>query len=91
MQGLPQDDPVRSPSHYTWITGVECKAVARHFDFLRGAAIKYIWRSGRKRDEPEARALRKAIECLEARLEMIEPDPVLKYDERIMALDDRAY
>jgi hypothetical protein len=64
------DDPIKSPAHYTWIPGIECMDVTAHFDFLRGAAIKYIWRSGRK--GLESKDLRKAIEMLKARLCMAE-------------------
>lgn len=64
------DDPVKSPAHYLWIPGIECKDVVAHFDFLRGSAIKYIWRSGRK--GRESQDIRKAIEMLEVRLCMVE-------------------
>jgi hypothetical protein len=64
------DNPIEHPSHYTWIPGHECKDVTQHFDFLRGSAIKYIWRSGKK--GKESQDLRKAIECLRARLCFVE-------------------
>lgn len=42
-------DPVDRPAHYTGpVPGVECIEVTRHFDFLRGNAIKYIWRAAHK-------------------------------------------
>lgn len=56
-------DPVEHPDHYTWLPGVECIAVVAHFPFNLGAAIKYIWRAGRKGDALED--LRKARQCLD--------------------------
>lgn len=48
------NDPVNHPSHYTSVVpGVECIDVAEHFSFLRGNAIKYLWRAGAKGDELE--------------------------------------
>lgn len=65
-------DPVTSPDHYRWIPEIECKDVVRYFDFWRGSALKYIWRSGRKSGESESKDLRKAIEALTNRLAFIE-------------------
>ena len=43
------NDPVNHPSHYTDVVpGVECIEVTQHFSFLRGNAIKYLWRAGAK-------------------------------------------
>ena len=42
-------DQVDHPSHYTEVVpGVECIDVVEHFGFLRGNAIKYLWRAGAK-------------------------------------------
>lgn len=42
-------DPVNHPSHYTDVVpGIECIDVTEHFDFLRGNAIKHLWRAGAK-------------------------------------------
>ncbi len=44
-------DPVNHPSHYTDVVpGIECIDVTEHFSFLRGNAIKYLWRAGAKGD-----------------------------------------
>jgi hypothetical protein len=64
------DDVVKNPSHYTWIKGIECKDVVSHFDFNKGCAIKYIWRSGKK--DNEIQDLKKAIECLNNEIKYIE-------------------
>lgn len=46
-----QPDVVNHPSHYTDVVpGVECIQVTEHFGFLRGNAIKYLWRAGSKGD-----------------------------------------
>jgi hypothetical protein len=52
-------DPVEHPAHYTTHpSGVECITVTEHMSFLRGNAVKYLWRAGSKGDELED--LRKA-------------------------------
>ena len=68
-------DPVKFPDHYRWIPGIECKSVIGHFDFHRGSAIKYIWRSGRKAGVSEAEDIKKAVECLLNRLKYLEENP----------------
>ena len=47
-------DSVDHPSHYTdVIPGIECIQVVEHFGFLRGNAMKYLWRAGAKGDPVE--------------------------------------
>lgn len=47
-------DPVNHPSHYTeHPSGVECITVTEHMSFLRGNAMKYLWRAGSKGNELE--------------------------------------
>lgn len=42
-----------NPTHYrAHPSGVECIAICEHFNFSLGNAIKYIWRSGLKSDNP---------------------------------------
>jgi len=63
-------DPVVSPDHYTWMPEIDCLDVAKHFDYCSGAAIKYIWRSGRKGNKQDAlEDLRKAIFYLNREIE----------------------
>lgn len=67
-------DPVKSPGHYSFPGGVEVIDITQHLVFLRGAAVKYICRAGRKGDELED--LRKARECVDreiARVEALRP------------------
>ena len=53
------NDPVNHPKHYTeHPSGVECIEITEHFNFNKGNAIKYIWRSADKGKEVED--LRKA-------------------------------
>lgn len=53
------NDPVNHPKHYTaHPSGVECIEITEHFNFNKGNAIKYIWRSSDKGKEVED--LRKA-------------------------------
>lgn len=52
-------DPI-NPAHYTkHPSGIECIEIARHMNFNRGNAMKYIWRAGEKGNEVED--LKKAI------------------------------
>ena len=66
---MDSNDDVKKPGHYQQVPGVECKEVVKHFAFMPGAALKYIWRHGRKLYPGlDARAsairdLEKAIEC----------------------------
>ena len=47
-------DAVDHPSHYTSVVpGIECIQVTEHLSFLRGNAIKYLWRAGAKGDAVE--------------------------------------
>lgn len=41
---------VNHPSHYNGVPGIECIDVVEHFSFVRGNAIKYLWRAGAKGD-----------------------------------------
>ena len=53
------NDPVNHPPHYTkHPSGVEAIEITEHFNFNKGNAIKYIWRSSDKGKEVED--LRKA-------------------------------
>lgn len=48
------DDKVNHPSHYTWLKdlcGIEVIDITRHMDFNLGNSIKYILRSGHKKEE----------------------------------------
>jgi Protein of unknwon function (DUF3310) len=50
-KGVPADDPVHHPAHYTGHpAGVECIQIAEWFNYNRGNALKYIWRAGQKGD-----------------------------------------
>ena len=49
-----KDDKVNHPSHYTWLKelcGIEVIDITRHLDFNLGNSIKYILRSGHKKEE----------------------------------------
>lgn len=42
-------NPVSAPPHYrAHPSGIECIQVTEHLSFLRGNAIKYLWRAGQK-------------------------------------------
>jgi hypothetical protein len=62
------EDKVNSPQWYTsHPSGIECIDITEHYDFCIGNAIKYLWRSGLKKEEgysdknKEIEDLKKAI------------------------------
>ena len=71
-------DVVNSPAHYKdRVPGIECIDVTKHFDFLRGNAIKYLWRAGSKDDtiqdlEKAIWYIKKEIDELKARRGVVE-------------------
>lgn len=73
-------DPIKNPDHYTWIPGIECKDVVKHFPWAVGNAIAYLWRAGRKGAAGDD--LRKAMECIQIQLDMLYEgvDDVAKMD-----------
>lgn len=62
-------DLIKAPGHYTWIPGIECKDVVKHFPWAIGSAIKYLWRAGRKDDATQD--LEKAIECIRIEIDRL--------------------
>lgn len=64
---------INHPDYYNWHPAAECKDIAQEFDYNLGAAIKYIWRAGRKPGEDYTTALRKAIASLEQEIERKAP------------------
>ena len=68
------NDPVNSPAHYTQHpSGVERIEITEHFNFCLGNAIKYIWRSGLKAEDP-IEDLRKAKFYIEREVERLQHD-----------------
>ena len=75
------DDKVNHPSHYTWLEdlcGIEVIDITRHMDFNLGNSIKYILRSGHKKEEgytdkqKTIEDLKKAIWYLNDEIKMLE-------------------
>lgn len=61
------EDRVNHPSHYTWLKekcGIEVIDITRHMDFDLGNVVKYVLRSGHKK-EADMSNLDKEIEDLE--------------------------
>jgi hypothetical protein len=55
----PVGDPVDHPKHYrSHPSGVECIAITEHMSFLRGNAIKYLWRADHKNGLEDLRKAR---------------------------------
>lgn len=67
----PEHDPVNHPQHYTSVVpNIECIQVVEHFGFLRGNAIKYLWRADSKNNTVED--LRKAVWYIEREIANLE-------------------
>lgn len=67
-------DQVNHPPHYkTHPSGIECIQITEHMDFLKGNAMKYIWRAGNKGSEIED--LEKAQWYLDRRITMLRKKP----------------
>lgn len=67
-----EHDPVRSPAHYIFPGGVEVIHLTQHLNFLRGNAVKYVARAGRKGDRAkELEDLNKAAECIRQEIERL--------------------
>lgn len=63
-------DPINHPGHYTSVVpGIECIQVTEHMSFLRGNAIKYLWRAGAKGDVVED--LKKAVWYIQREIDSI--------------------
>lgn len=74
-------DMVNHPPHYTWLKekcGIEVIDITRHLDFNLGNAIKYILRSGHKKDvelgdkTKTIEDLKKAVWYLNDKIKMLE-------------------
>ena len=79
----PEDDKVNHPTHYTWLKdlcGIEVIDITRHMDFNLGNSIKYILRSGHKKEEgytdkqKTIEDLKKAIWYLNDEISMLEKE-----------------
>lgn len=65
----PKPEAVAHPPHYNAVPGIECIAVAQHFNFNLGNAIKYIWRCGHK--GPAVEDLEKARQYINFEIERL--------------------
>lgn len=74
-----EEDKVNHPKHYTsHPSGIEAIQITEHYDFCVGNAIKYLWRSGLKKDadksnsEKEIEDLKKAIWYINRKIENLQ-------------------
>lgn len=79
MKELEVKETVNHPDHYNKI-GIECIEVARHFNFNRGNALKYIWRAGEKDKRKETEDLKKAIWYLADEIKKLNPTLEVKIE-----------
>ena len=77
------DDKVNHPFHYTWLKdlcGIEVIDITRHMNFNLGNSIKYILRSGHKKEEgytdkqKTIEDLKKAVWYIEDEIKMLEKE-----------------
>lgn len=79
---VPDDNPIQ-PKHYrAHPSGIECIEIARHMPFNIGNAIKYLWRSGLKRESPQESQIAAAIRDLEKAKWYIDDQIQLLRDEK---------
>ena len=57
---IAEKETVNHPAHYNQIAGIECIDVVKHFDFVIGCIIKYVWRAGLKQSTSKLEDLEKA-------------------------------
>jgi len=62
------DDPVTHPGHYCLASGSELIEFLEGLPYCRGAAIKYLFRAGKKDPAREIEDLRKALWMVEREL-----------------------
>ena len=83
------NDKVDHPSHYTWLKdlcGIEVIDITRHMDFNLGNSIKYILRSGHKKEEgytdkqKTIEDLKKAIWYINDEIKMLQK--ITNYDRK---------
>lgn len=63
---------VEHPDYYKHPSGIECIEVARHCSFNIGNALKYLFRYGRKDDNPQVQDLKKAIFYIQDEINLLE-------------------
>ena len=62
-----------TPDYYLTPDGThDLTPIVGQFDYWRGAAIKYVWRAGRKPGVDERSDILKAIDCLKHELAMLD-------------------
>lgn len=67
------ESEVAHPKHYTQHpSGIECIDVVEHMSFNIGNAVKYLWRTGLKPNEPAVRDLQKAVWYINREIERLE-------------------
>lgn len=66
------NDPVEHPAHYCLPNGAELIDILDSLPYCRGAAIKYIFRAGRKDPAKEVEDLRKARWMIDHELKLLE-------------------
>lgn len=57
---IERKEAVNHPDHYNQIPGIECIDVVKHFDFVTGCILKYVWRAGLKGNTSKLEDLKKA-------------------------------
>lgn len=81
-----KEDNVNHPKHYTsHPSGVECITITEHMSFLRGNALKYLWRADEKNGLED---LKKAAWYLNREIEKQEPKGALLSPTRPMLVQN---
>ena len=67
-----KNDPVNHPAHYCLDSGAQLIEFMEDLPYCRGAAIKYIFRAGRKDPSKEVEDLQKAKWMIERELQRLQ-------------------
>lgn len=67
----PQQRDAINPTYYQLSNGAQLFDLTEHLDFLRGSAIKYVFRAGEKDPAKEIEDLQKAKRCIDRRIEFV--------------------
>ena len=76
------NDPVNNPNHYNWHPKIECKDICMYFNWNKGNAIKYIFRSGYKGENKEVQDLERAIFLIKEEIKRIKATQGLCSDKK---------
>lgn len=80
-------DNVNKPKHYVTKSGVEVIDLISDMPWIRGNAIKYIFRAGKKYPDKEIEDLEKAVFCINRELVRLRENQIRENQIKVSAVD----